>query len=167
MNGEESLTVEDSNELSGVSGLVAFEQDDVEPILILDLGAAVGEVLDSGTLRPALPEDQDVSHSVRVHRLFESVAACPIGLRDDQEKSSLGELWRAAGEGGFQSGRGAESPCVTTAGSITSGWADVTPGPGSCSLVADLGIRVLTEDGEVLRQLTLDPTRDYQPQEKP
>ncbi len=32
-------------------------------------------------------------------------------------------------------------------------------------LVADLEVRVLTEDGEVLRQLTLDPTRDYQPQQ--
>jgi transposase InsO family protein len=34
-------------------------------------------------------------------------------------------------------------------------------------LVADLDIRILTEDGEVLRQLTLDPTRDYQQQDKP
>jgi hypothetical protein len=31
-------------------------------------------------------------------------------------------------------------------------------------LVADLQIRILTEDGKLLRQLTLDPTRDYQPQ---
>ena len=30
-------------------------------------------------------------------------------------------------------------------------------------LVADLEVRVLTEDGELLRSLTLDPTRDYQP----
>jgi transposase InsO family protein len=30
-------------------------------------------------------------------------------------------------------------------------------------LVADLDVRVLTEDGELLRALTLDPTRDYQP----
>jgi hypothetical protein len=30
-------------------------------------------------------------------------------------------------------------------------------------LVADLDIRILTTDGEVLRALTLDPTRDYQP----
>jgi hypothetical protein len=29
-------------------------------------------------------------------------------------------------------------------------------------LVADLDVRVLTEDGELLRTLTLDPTRDYQ-----
>jgi len=34
-------------------------------------------------------------------------------------------------------------------------------------LVADLDIRIITEDGEVLRQLTLDPTRDYQPQQQP
>jgi transposase InsO family protein len=34
-------------------------------------------------------------------------------------------------------------------------------------LVADLDIRILTEDGEVLRQLTLDPTRDYQRQQQP
>jgi hypothetical protein len=30
-------------------------------------------------------------------------------------------------------------------------------------LVADLDVRVLTEEGEVLRHLTLDPSRDYQP----
>ena len=34
-------------------------------------------------------------------------------------------------------------------------------------LVADLHVRVLTEDGEPLRDLTLDPTRDYQPQALP
>ena len=32
------------------------------------------------------------------------------------------------------------------------------------ALVADLDVRVLTEDGELLRALRLDPTRDYQPQ---
>jgi len=30
-------------------------------------------------------------------------------------------------------------------------------------LVADLDVRVLSEDGELIRRLTLDPTRDYQP----
>jgi transposase InsO family protein len=30
-------------------------------------------------------------------------------------------------------------------------------------LVADLQVRVITEDGELIRELTLDPTRDYQP----
>ncbi len=30
-------------------------------------------------------------------------------------------------------------------------------------LVHDLSVRVITEQGELLRQLTLDPTRDYQP----
>lgn len=34
-------------------------------------------------------------------------------------------------------------------------------------LIADLEVRVLTEDGELLRQLNLDPTRDYQPQNQP
>ena len=34
-------------------------------------------------------------------------------------------------------------------------------------LVADLHIRVLTQDGGLLRELTLDPTRDYQPQQTP
>lgn len=33
-------------------------------------------------------------------------------------------------------------------------------------LVHDLDIRVLTTDGELLRELRLDPTRDYQPQPK-
>jgi hypothetical protein len=31
-------------------------------------------------------------------------------------------------------------------------------------LVADLDVRILTEDGELLRELKLDPSRDYQPQ---
>jgi hypothetical protein len=30
-------------------------------------------------------------------------------------------------------------------------------------LVADRDVRVLTAEGELLRQLTLDPSRDYQP----
>lgn len=30
-------------------------------------------------------------------------------------------------------------------------------------LVRDLSVRIITEDGELLRQLTLDPSRDYQP----
>ena len=34
-------------------------------------------------------------------------------------------------------------------------------------LVHDLDIRVLTTDGELLRELTLDPSRDYQPQPRP
>jgi hypothetical protein len=29
-------------------------------------------------------------------------------------------------------------------------------------LVADLDVRVITEEGEVLRHLTLDPTKNYQ-----
>ncbi|MHB1324061.1 MAG: hypothetical protein ACYCXZ_06935 [Coriobacteriia bacterium] len=29
-------------------------------------------------------------------------------------------------------------------------------------LVADLDVRILTEEGEMLRHLTLDPTKDYQ-----
>ena len=34
-------------------------------------------------------------------------------------------------------------------------------------LVADLDVRVLTQDGELIRRLTLDPTRDYQPHGRP
>ena len=34
-------------------------------------------------------------------------------------------------------------------------------------LVRDLDVRVLTTDGELLRELTLDPSRDYQPQARP
>ena len=33
-------------------------------------------------------------------------------------------------------------------------------------LVHDLNVRVLTHDGELLRELALDPTRDYQRQAK-
>ncbi len=31
-------------------------------------------------------------------------------------------------------------------------------------LVKDLDVRILTLDGELIRQLTIDPTRNYQPQ---
>ena len=34
-------------------------------------------------------------------------------------------------------------------------------------LVADLDVRVLTHEGELLREFTLDPRRDYQPQPRP
>ena len=34
-------------------------------------------------------------------------------------------------------------------------------------LAHDLDIRVLTTDGELIRELVLDPNRDYQPQPKP
>ena len=34
-------------------------------------------------------------------------------------------------------------------------------------LARDLDVRVLTTDGQLLRELTLDPTRDYQPQARP
>ena len=34
-------------------------------------------------------------------------------------------------------------------------------------LVRDRHIRVLNTDGQLLRELTLDPTRDYQPQARP
>jgi hypothetical protein len=33
-------------------------------------------------------------------------------------------------------------------------------------LVADLHIRIITDDGELLRELILDPTRDYQSQHR-
>jgi hypothetical protein len=34
-------------------------------------------------------------------------------------------------------------------------------------LIADQNIRVITPDGELVRQLTLDPSRDYQPLRQP
>jgi hypothetical protein len=34
-------------------------------------------------------------------------------------------------------------------------------------LIRELDIRVITEDGALLRELTLDPNRDYQPQPQP
>ena len=34
-------------------------------------------------------------------------------------------------------------------------------------LVADLDVRVITEDGELLRHLTIDPSKDYQPHGQP
>jgi hypothetical protein len=34
-------------------------------------------------------------------------------------------------------------------------------------LVADLDVRVITDDGQLLRRLTIDPTKDYQPRRRP
>src|ERR671910_900467 len=34
-------------------------------------------------------------------------------------------------------------------------------------LVADLNVRIITQDGELLRQLTIDPTKDYQARGRP
>lgn len=34
-------------------------------------------------------------------------------------------------------------------------------------LAADLDVRVISEDGELIRHLTLDPTKDYQPRGRP
>jgi len=34
-------------------------------------------------------------------------------------------------------------------------------------LANDLDVRVVTEDGELLRRLTIDPTKDYQPRGRP
>ena len=42
-----------------------------------------------------------------------------------------------------------------------------TVSTGGIVLVHDLDIRVLTGDGELIRELVLDPSRDYQPQPKP
>jgi hypothetical protein len=32
---------------------------------------------------------------------------------------------------------------------------------------ADLDVRFITDDGELLRRLTIDPTKDYQPRRRP
>ena len=64
--------------------------------------------------------------------------------------------------------RPGESPCATTAASTTSASATNTPEPASCILVADLDVRVIdAATGELLRHLTLDPNRDYQPLGRP
>ena len=64
-----------------------------------------------------------------------------------------------------QSGR---SPSATTAASTTSASDEPSPEPPSSILVADLDIRIVhAATGELLRHLTLDPTRDYQPTGKP
>ena len=39
--------------------------------------------------------------------------------------------------------------------------------PSVLVLVHDLHIHVLSTSGQLLRDLTLDPTRDYQPQARP
>ena len=58
----------------------------------------------------------------------------------------------------------ASSPCDTTAGSTTSASAAATPAPTSSSWSTIRHVRVLTHDGQLLRELQLDPSKDYQPQ---
>jgi hypothetical protein len=41
--------------------------------------------------------------------------------------------------------------------------AEANRGHDSAALMADPDVRVLSEEGELLRHLTLDPSRDYQP----
>ena len=65
----------------------------------------------------------------------------------------------AAGQGRHHRGR---SRCATTRGCTTSGSAGLT-GTRVLVLVDGLHVRVITEDGELLRELILDPSRDYQP----
>ncbi len=60
----------------------------------------------------------------------------------------------------------ASSPSATTANSTTSASAARTP--ASTALIADLDIRVIDRDtGELLRELTLNPARNFQPTRRP
>jgi len=43
------------------------------------------------------------------------------------------------------------------------GWCSTRRGTRVLVLIDGLRIRVLSEDGELIRELTLDPSRDYQP----
>ncbi len=56
------------------------------------------------------------------------------------------------------------SPCVTEPSSTNVGVGRAHKRKRVIVLVADIDIRVLSEEGELLRHLTLDPTRGYQPQ---
>jgi hypothetical protein len=46
----------------------------------------------------------------------------------------------------------------------TSAWEQSTAARGVIMLVHDLDVRVISEDSELLRHFTLDPSREYQPQ---
>ncbi len=58
------------------------------------------------------------------------------------------------------------SLCATTAACTTSESADDTQETHVLVLVHDLHIRVVTNDGELITELQLDPGKDYQPQAK-
>ena len=58
---------------------------------------------------------------------------------------------------------GAASRSVTTAGCITSKVGRRHAGTRVLMLVAGLHVRIVSADGELLRKLELDPSRDYQP----
>ena len=58
-------------------------------------------------------------------------------------------------------------PANRTSESLIRSWSPdhdhgLTPQKPEEPLVHDLSVRVITEDGELVRELTLDPTRDYQ-----
>jgi hypothetical protein len=55
------------------------------------------------------------------------------------------------------------SPCATAAGSDTSRVGAAHRNQPVHIFVAGAEVRVVTEEGELLRALTIDPTRDYQP----
>ena len=75
---------------------------------------------------------------------------------------------RTAGSVTTASTRPAASPSATTAGSTTSASARRLAGTRVTLLIDDLHIRVIDRDtGELIRELTLDPTRDYQPRGLP
>ena len=62
----------------------------------------------------------------------------------------------------------ANSPCATTAGSTTSASAAAGPGTSVLILARELKIASSRQDtGELIRELTLDPARDYQPTGRP
>ena len=63
-----------------------------------------------------------------------------------------------------QSRQHGSSPSATTASLHHIGMGARPNDQPVVMLIADRDIRIITPDGELLRHLTLDPTRDYQPQ---
>jgi hypothetical protein len=94
--------------------------------------------------------------------------ACTASARGDFNvgETTGGSCWpRTRGSDGRQPATvgDLELPLVLAACCISDS-DDATPAGRVLVLVADLHVRVLSEDGELLRDLVLDPSRTYQPQ---
>ena len=97
----------------------------------------------ASTLRPAGSPRRAVARLCRAVRGF----ALLVDLPDQSRPDFLG-LSEGGGPGGHGPGLGRRHAGVLV-------------------LARDRHIRVLTTEGELLRELTLDPSRDYQPQARP
>ena len=110
-----------------------------------------------------------------LHRLLQRAAPAPVASAQDASRglrrAHQGRPRRATvthqrattGSATTKSTPAAPSRCATAAACATSPWGERNKGRRVVLLVADRDVRVLSTEGEILRQLVLDPSRKYQP----